>query len=86
MYAPHVIKAYIQDGQQYNTPPPSPNKKKSEKISIVAVGLPYRPIQPKRLQYAGCLAGIRIFVALVSGYRLAEKPALRKSPHGRVPG
>jgi cell division protein FtsI/penicillin-binding protein 2 len=68
MYAPHVLKAYIQDGQQYNTPP-------------VAVGSPISADTAKTLTSMLAVSlESESSVALVSGYRLAGKTGTAEIP------
>lgn len=61
MYAPHVLKAYIQDGKQYNTPP-------------VAVGSPISAETAKTLtDMLSVSLESESSVALVPGYKVAGK-------------
>lgn len=61
MYAPHVLKAYIQDGKQYNTPP-------------VAVGSPISADTAKTLtDMLSVSLESESSVALVPGYKVAGK-------------
>jgi cell division protein FtsI/penicillin-binding protein 2 len=68
MYAPHILKAYIQDGRQYDTPP-------------VAVGSPISATAAKTLtDMLAVSLESESSVALVDGYRLAGKTGTAEIP------
>ncbi|GAP14282.1 cell division protein FtsI/penicillin-binding protein 2 [Longilinea arvoryzae] len=68
MYAPHVLKAYIQDGKQYNTPP-------------VAVGSPITAQTAKTLtDMLSVSLESESSVALVPGYKIAGKTGTAEIP------
>jgi len=68
MYAPHILKAYIQDGRQFDTPP-------------VAVGSPISAASAKTLtDMLAVSLESESSVALVDGYRLAGKTGTAEIP------